>query len=231
MKSVNYNTLIHAATYYLSYQDRIGRDFMISESSLKYPIAEYLTSLELPVAQIKLEFNHPELWKRSIDLVTTDPTEKKIDTAFEFKLAKYVTKNEPEQKRIFNDLMRLHLLARVNQTECYFLVAGTHSNFIQYFRSITTQPPAANSQKLADPEGFYTEWFKFNPGGEQEFDVKKVIGNNYAQVYQAFLADYKLKDGAHQLKLPEKLKTKCIAITALSRESPTPYVGGLWKVE
>ncbi len=63
MISIDFVSLLHSITYYLSYQDKIGRDFMVSESSLKYPVADYLTGLEMPLAQIQLEFPHPHLKK------------------------------------------------------------------------------------------------------------------------------------------------------------------------
>jgi hypothetical protein len=231
MNLIDFNRLIHSATYYLSYQDRIGRKFMIDESSLKYPVADYLSSLEIPLANIQLEFSHPDLQKRSIDLVTTDNTKTKIENVFEFKIAKPNTKYEAEQKRIFNDLMRLHLIRKSNGSSCYFLIAGTQVEFIQNFRSIVTERPTTNRKDLPPPEGFYTEWFKFKINEEKTFDVENVTGNSYEKIYKAFLTDYSAKEKGDTLKLPKKITTKCIAISALSREFPTPYVGGIWQVE
>jgi hypothetical protein len=231
MNSIDFNKLIHSATYYLSYQDKIGRSFMINESSLKYPVADYLTSLEMPLANIQLEFSHPDLKKRNIDLITTDNSKKKIERAFEFKISKQVTKYESEQKRIFNDLMRLYLMGKSNGCLCYFLIAGTQSDFIQYFRSIVTNRPTGNTKDLPIPEGFYTEWFKFKAGDEQTFTVKSVSGTDYEIIYKGFIKKYKSKRVGDILELPNKIKTKCIAISALSREFPTPYVGGIWQVE
>lgn len=236
MNSINFDSLIHSSTYYLCYQDKIGRGFMVNESSLKFPIADYLTSLEMPLAKIQLEYNHPYLKKRSIDLVALDQPKNKSNTtkivvAFEFKISKEETRYEPEQKRIFNDLMRLHLIAKSTNTNCYFLISGIHKDFIQHFRSIATTRPVGSINTLPDPKGIYTEWFKYKLGEEKEFDVRNVTGNIYATIYQAFLKDYKPKKKGDKIELPEKIKTKCVAISALSREFPTPYVGGIWKVE
>lgn len=209
---------------------------MVNEASLKYPIADYLTSLEMPLTKIELEYNHPHLKKRSVDLIALDqPKTKsntpKIEIAFEFKISKEETRYEPEQKRIFNDLMRLHMIAKSTNANCYFLISGIHKDFIQHFRSIATTRPTGSNNTLPDPEGIYTEWFKFKLGEEKEFAVKNVTGNNYATIYQAFLKSYKPKKKGDKLELPEKIKTKCVAISALSREFPTPYVGGIWKIE
>lgn len=236
MNSINFDSLIHSATYYLCYQDRIGRGFMVNESSLKYPIADYLTSLEMPLAKIQLEYKHPHLKKRSVDLIALEQPKTisntpKIEVAFEFKISKENTRYEAEQKRIFNDLMRLHLIAKTENASCFFLISGLHKDFIQHFRSIASSRPTSTKTTLPDPKGFYTEWFKFKVGEEKTFDVKNVSDNNYETIYQAFLKDYKPKKRGGKLELPEKIKTKCVAISALSREFPTPYVGGIWQVE
>lgn len=235
MIDIDFNKLIHSVTYYLSYQDKIGRSFMVDESSLKYPVADYLTSLEMPLANIQLEFSHPDLWRREIDLVTTDQPNKKlkqkIESAYEFKISRQNTKYEPEQKRIFNDLMRLYLIGKSNGSSCYFIMAGTQKEYIQYFRSIPTTRPDPNNKDLPIPEGFYTEWFDFKADEVKTFDVKKAVVKIYGDIYSAFQNDYKAKDGKTTIDLPDKLTTKCIAISALSREFPTPYVGGVWKIE
>ncbi|HUX61135.1 MAG TPA: hypothetical protein VMV32_07475 [Ignavibacteriaceae bacterium] len=208
---------------------------MINESSLKYPVADYLTSLEMPLVNIQLEFPHPNLWKRQIDLITTDQPDnklkQKVESAYEFKISRQNTKYEPEQKRIFNDLMRLHLIGKSNGSSCYFIIAGTQKDYIQYFRSIATTRPALKNKDLPIPEGFYTEWFNFKAGEEQTFDVKKTTVKVYEDIYYAFLNDYKPKIDTDTLELPDTLTTTCIAISALSREFPTPYVGGIWKIE
>ncbi|MGV3464971.1 MAG: hypothetical protein ACO1OT_06740 [Heyndrickxia sp.] len=109
---------------------------MIRESSLKYPLADYLTSLNIPISDIQLEFPHPALKKRQVDLVTTGTDNDEIKTAFEFKIPYSYTKYEAEQKRIFNDLMRLYLLNKYKASSCYFIIVGKQNDFIPFFRSI-----------------------------------------------------------------------------------------------
>jgi len=231
MIEIDFDKLIHSVTYFLGYQEKIGRSFMVDESSLKYPVADYLTSLEMPLANIQLEFSHPNLWRREIDLISTDQPDKKlkqkIESAYEFKISRQNTKYEPEQKRIFNDLMRLFLIGKSNGSSCYFIMAGTQKEYIQYFRSIPTKRPDPNNKNLPEPQGFYTEWFKFKANEVKTFEVKNASVKVYADIYSAFQTDYKAKDGKTTLDLPDKLTTKCVAISALSREFPTPYVGGI----
>jgi hypothetical protein len=232
MISIDFRKLVHSITYYLSYQESIGRDFMIDESSLKYPAADYLTSLEMPLSFIQLEFPHPKLKNRQIDLVTTDALKKKIEIAFEFKISRQNTKYEPEQKRVFNDLMRLQLAGKSNDTpHCYFLIAGRQNDFIQFFRSIVTKKPTGNSNDLAGPEGFYTEWFGFKTNEKKTFAIKESSNDAYKEIYGAFHNEHMDSESHNSLQLPENLTTTCMAISALSREFPTPYVGGIWKVE
>jgi len=231
MIPIDYNTLIHSISYYLSYQDRIGRSFMVNESSLKYPVADYLTSLKMSSANIRVEYYHPFLQKRQIDLIITDDSQN-IETAFEFKLAQSHTKYEAEQKRIFNDLMRLYLLSKTKATSAYFVVAGKESDFIQSFRSIPSERPKSNIKKdLPEPKGFYTKWFTFKANESQTFNIKNASDSEYVDIYNAFLNKYKLQDSSITLDLPDTLITKCIAISALSRDFPTPYVAGVWKIE
>ena len=231
MVSIDFNKLLHSVTYYLSYQESIGREFMIYESSLKFPVADYFTSLEIPLSNIQLEFSHPNLKNRQIDLITTDKSKMNIEKAFEFKISRQYTKYEPEQKRIFNDLMRLYLIGKSNGSACYFIIAGKQGDFIQYFRSIVTEKPTTNSNDLPLPEGFYTEWFNFEPKGKKSFEVKTQSNIDYNGIYTSFISDYKPKEDEDSIELPNKLNTTCIAISALSREFPTPYVGGIWKIE
>jgi hypothetical protein len=231
MIPIDFSKLIYSITYYLSYQDRIGRSFMIDESSLKYPVVEYLTGLEIQANEIQLEFDHYCLKKRQIDLVTIKPSLGKIDYAFEFKIAHPYTVYEPEQKRIFHDLMRLNLLSNSDKSKSYFVIAGKQDLFIQSFRSIPESRPTTNKNNLPDPEGFYTEWFDFKLNGSKTFDVKNTTKGNYQSVYKSFIDTYKPKDPAKPLELPETITTTCLAISAISRTFPTLYVGGIWKIE
>lgn len=70
----DYNRLIHSITYNLCYQERIGRAYMVDESSLKYLVADYLAGLGVSATNIKFEYQHPELLKRLIDLVVFENT-------------------------------------------------------------------------------------------------------------------------------------------------------------
>lgn len=230
MKRLDLDRLVHSATYYLNYLDRIGKGFMIDESSLKYPIADYLTGIHFPSDRIKLEYLHPTLKKRNIDLATTKCSSNDIETAFELKLAQISTKYEAEQKRIFNDLMRLYLLAKTSNVVCYFLIVGKYVDFIQRFRSILDVRPITSSKTLPEPAGIYTEWFSFQPKGQKTFSVQGATEPQYMNIYHSFLEEYTSRDASSPLSLPDQITTRCLAISAISRNFQIPYLGGIWQV-
>ena len=238
MKQIDFNALIHSVSYWFCYQDRIGRGFMIQESSIKYPVADYLTGIGIPLVQIKLEFLHPELENRRIDLVTTDqPTVNsgyKILNAFEFKLAKDGTHEKSEKERIFNDLMRMYLMNTKQGSSSYFMIVGKHNDYINFFRNLTNAPAKNNRQDIPDEaEGFYTEWFSFKRNSTKTFSIASPTNDEYKAIYKNFFDTYEGKTGVSKLSLPKpnELTTRCVAFSSLVRDTPNPYVGGIWKIE
>lgn len=227
---IEHKKLLQSISYWLSYQEKIGRSFMITEASLRYPVADYLSSTALPLDEIKLEYPHPYLQQRRIDLVTLRPVDKghTITAAMEFKVVKDTTKSTAEKKRIFNDLVRLHLLAQAGLALPYFVVAGKFDQFIYNFRSTLKTNKLGGYHRLPDPSGFFTEWFSFSPRGTRTFAVGTQNDAVYRPIYDAFWQDYRERDiPAH---LPGEISTECIAISPLSRDFPLPYVGGIWKI-
>lgn len=236
MKQLDFNALTHSVTYWLSYQDKIGRGFMIQESSLKYPVADYLTGIGIPLVEIQLEFLHPELKNRRIDLITTDKPldiqNYKILKAVEFKMVHEITKDTAEKERIFNDLMRMYLMCTKHDSSSYFMIFGKHGDYIRYFRNITDNLPKNNRQDIPDEsEGFYNEWFGFKKNEVKTFSIEKPSNEEYRAIYHNFLKTYEPRTGEPQLNLPKQLTTKCISFSPLIRDTPNPYVGGIWEIE
>jgi hypothetical protein len=240
MKNIDFEKLIHAITYWMSYNERIGRNFMMQESSLKYPVADYLTGLGIPIENIDLEFSHPGLKSRRIDLITTNIPQSdkgfKIENAIEFKIASNNTKDDIEKERIFNDLMRMHLIYRSNNTSSYFVICGQQMDFIQHFRSLPkpksgTMPTSPAIQALPSPQGFYTNWFSFRKNTSQTFDVANETNPEFIDIYKKFPEEFKPRKGINKIPLPNSITTTCLGISAISRKYPLPYCGGIWKVE
>jgi hypothetical protein len=231
MISANFEKLLHATTYWLSYQDKIGRSFMIKESSLKYPFADYLTGLKTPIDDIRLEHLHPDFKQRNIDLVTIDLNlPASLDSGVEFKIANSSTKYEPEQQRIFNDLMRVYLLSANYGSAGYFVLFGKQADYVQFFRSIERIKPTRSNASIPDPKGFYTKWFGFKKGETVKFDVSGETDLIYKRLYANFETEYKPSGSGKSIALPKEITTKCLAHSALSNKYSVPYVGGIWSV-
>ncbi|MEH1009422.1 hypothetical protein VDP25_16915 [Winogradskyella sp. ECml5-4] len=233
LKNINFSSLINSVSYWLCFQEKIGRKFMINESSLKYPIADFFTNHHFPVDNIELEFNHPIFKKRSIDIVLKEKNELKI--VFELKIASYSTSQKKEKKRIFNDLMRLYVLTNKDNIKTYFIISGYYEDFLTYFRSIENRKELAQSNSLDDnikePSGFYTKWFSFKKEEETIIDIEKEKEVEYRTVYDNFYKEYKIKkDVDFTEKLPQKITTKCVDVSPLSTESPLPYLTAIWEI-
>jgi len=232
INKINFSNLINSVSYWLCFQEKIGRKFMINESSLKYPIADFFTNKHFLIENIDLEFTHPLLKKRSIDIVIKE--NKKLSIVFEMKIASYSTTLLKEKKRIFNDLMRLYLLSN-SSVETYFLISGSYEDFIAFFRSIENRKELRADVDLNDdvksPSGFYTKWFSFKKESEMIINIKDEVDSEYRKVYENFFKEYDFKKSITLSKsLPEKIITQCIDISPLSKDSPLPYLTGIWKI-
>lgn len=232
-KEINFSSLINSVSYWLCFQEKIGRKFMINESSLKYPIADFFTNHHFPVNNINLEFNHPIFKKRRIDIVLKENNELKI--IFELKIASYNTSQKKEKERIFNDLMRLYTLAKKDSLKTYFIMSGDYQDFLTFFRSIENKKELKESTELdyniKDPSGYFTKWFSFNKEEEVVIDIENENEEKYRIIYDNFFAEYEIKkDMNFEKKLPSKITTKCIDISPLSNESPLPYLTAIWEI-
>lgn len=233
---INYNELAYSVSYWLSYQNKIGREFMNSESSLKYPIADFLTNLHNPINQIKLEEQHFLFEDRYIDVIIQ---ENNLTThAFELKVAKYETTQKKEKQRILNDLLRLYFMKRIYNTDSYFIISGEHQQFMSFFRSISKVSGHYNisptSSIISNPIGFYTKWFQFstNVNSIKKINIKRETEKNYKELYNSFLLTYKLRASSklQSISLPNYIMTECVAITPIFTGAPLSHLVGIWKV-
>jgi hypothetical protein len=62
--------LANAVQWWMSYTSAVGRSYVLAESSIKYPLTEYLERTS--PNEIKLEYPHPKLKKRRIDICFED---------------------------------------------------------------------------------------------------------------------------------------------------------------
>lgn len=59
MKTFDLKQLAGAVMHWLNYTSAVGRDYILSESAIKFPITEYLECLTVDKSEIELEFAHP----------------------------------------------------------------------------------------------------------------------------------------------------------------------------
>jgi hypothetical protein len=133
-KEINHTHLASSVIWWLNYLNAIGRGYVINESSIKYPVAEYLEKSISEKDNIKLEYTHPLLKKRSIDLYYKNDKEQ---IAFEFKyIQNGSTTKLSEKQRVFNDLLRLHYFLENGGDKAYFLICGKKDEFKNSFMEI-----------------------------------------------------------------------------------------------
>lgn len=251
-----FNSIIEAVCYWLGYQFKIGRDQLIHEASLRYPIADAITAKGTAIDRVVLEQLHPIFKSKKIDLVIFDesvkePATEKDDTnlkeVYEFKLAKNETSKEhkEEHQRVFDDLVRLAYYHHWGNKDCYFLMCGIYEDFKTYFvgqknkpkeqdDKIVVQPrkinATANQFAEWNPEGLYKDWFGFNIGDEKEVEFK--ISDNENWGLKPFQENYHIRDTQkHIYKDSFKVKTKCVSITPSGLENIKTHAAGIWKIE
>lgn len=131
--------------------------------------------------------------------------------------------------------MRLYFTNNKIESSSYFIICGKQTEYINSFRSIVIERPAKipeNKPTIPQPYGFYAEkWFGYEHGEVKTFIVKNEQEKLYKSIYNGFLNEYLPKDENEMLDLPDTITTRCISATSLSRKTPMPYVGGIWKVE
>jgi hypothetical protein len=156
------NAIVDAVCYWLGYQFKIGRDQLIHEASLRYPIADTITSKGVSIDRIVLEQLHPIFKSKKIDLVifdedTTKAEIEKDDTklkeVFEFKLSKSKTGEEhsDEHQRVFDDIVRLAYYNSWGSKDCYFLMCGKYEDFKTFFVGQQTKPTTTQDDKNTVP--------------------------------------------------------------------------------
>ncbi len=237
-----------AVMWWLSYTSAVGRNYVLSEGAIKFPLSEYLETSN--IEELILEYGHPKLSRKRIDLFYQEK-QKDLTTenfAFEFKYVKNgSTRTLDEKQRIFNDLMRLHYFNQEKQ-KGYFLICGGQNDFVSDFQRIKPTPQKVNGKLTFDTtingsepdkivaEGFYTRWFSFdNKDKDREIDLT-TQEVEYKGIYDLFFSEYaepyKTKVNA-DMPRPDKIKTRLEFLSG-DIEQPTklfqPSKIGIWQV-
>lgn len=73
---------------WLNFISSVGRDFILSERSIKVPLAEFVSARFSNVNSINLEFPHPTCAQKRLDLHCTKVIPVPRELGFEFKYVK-----------------------------------------------------------------------------------------------------------------------------------------------
>jgi hypothetical protein len=231
---------------WLNFISSVGREFTLSESSIKMPLAEFIGTKIADADAVKLEFLHPNLFMKRMDLFYKKKgIEGEIQSAFEFKYVKDAsTIDNVEKQRVFNDLMRLHIFINnaSSVTKGYFLICGSQYEFDQSFQRILT--PKANGDLgprkyapaiLPKEAGFYTEWFKFDYSDPIKTIMLNQTDSEHSVFYKTFFENYEPsfeRQMEKKMTRPNEIKTKLIFISQdnVQKDVPEPMKLGIWEV-
>ena len=186
---------------WLEYHISQNRSYVLSESSIAYPIAEYLNQYR---GSIEFEHHLEYFTRRRCDLVfkVRQDAVRGIDAPYYFEF-KYTqngsTRNEDEQQRVFDDLMRLNSVDK-DCAKKFFLMAGASTDFFEDFQNfiglnvanatnISNMAMSALKKQSANTKNIYRQMFSF----DLQNPTKKINANNVmiTSLVDGFKNDYK----------------------------------------
>ncbi len=192
-----FNAIVDATCYWLGYQFKIGRDKLIHEASLRYPIADTITAKGISIDRINLEKGHPFFEDKVVDLLIFDKKvaeinvknfNESISEMHEFKIAKNSTNTKfgNEHQRVIDDVLRLAYFNLITKKDCYFLMCGKYDEFNAYFLGKTKKVQKEEGKKAISSyssipistswnadNSLYRELFKFKINDTQNFEFTK----------------------------------------------------------
>jgi hypothetical protein len=249
-----FKSIVESVPYWLGYQFKIGREKLIHEASLRYPIADTITAEGISIERIVLEKLHPIFLSKKIDLAiyknNTDKSEiltndGLIDKIFEFKLAKKETSLifKSEHQRVFDDVIRLAYYNMWEKKECYFIMCGSFSDFKNYFigqiEEVVYNEDGKNKIRqrlISDQEddtwksknSLYKDWFGFNFGETKSIEFKRDGEWGLCN----FQKNYHIRDEFnYHYEDNITITTECMAITPYHIAKYRTHSVGIWKIE
>lgn len=208
-------TLAQAIYLKLSYYQAVSYANILAESSIRYPVAEYLER-RLNYNQIVLEYPNPVFKKRRCDLYVDKGSADK--TIFEFK---YVRDNTSyEFQEYFDDILRLHHLHLMG-IQSLFVVCGNSLNYNNQFRCIKKRSIILSSKK-SRPTGKFSQVLSFYANKTyKNIDTKK-----YSVNYLDFCNHYEFN--APLVNHPASLAFQTRLVCLIHELGPQSV--GIWEV-
>jgi len=202
--------LANAIFYWLNYQHSVSRSDILLESSVRYPLVEYIER-QLQI-EVKLEKLYDDLGKRRVDF-SFDFRGNGCNIELKF-LSKY-TSSDIQHQFIFNDLLRLSILKGVN----YFVLCGSSEHFLRRFKYAPVKiekgkvPDTNYSERLPNTE--FAEWFPF-----ESQNPKRLILTDLKRL-DCFEKSYGI--------IHDRIKSLEVELVACS-DNQCPQVVYVWKV-
>lgn len=250
---IHIGTALHS---WLNYVSAVERGYVLAENSIIYPVSEFIGT-KTNTDEIWLDRAHPDLkWKR-LDLRFFGRIDRKRqEVAMEFKYARQnYTENPDEKQRILNDLLRLKIFSESGtDRKAYFLMCGEQIDFLKSFQAIgwtkridkdgRPLPQVLGIDEIKDlgvvgAEGFYSQWFKFDPLGDlkskvSEFSITKVdtVPKEYLDgFYNEYEGSFKNKMNKSKLE-STKVRTRLVYLSDLSNLAGIKKLMrvGIWEV-
>lgn len=206
--------LSQAINLRLSYYETISFANILAESSIRYPVAEYLER-RLSYKNIVLEYTNPTFKRRRCDLYVE---RKGQETIFEFKYVRDTTASLFQD--YFDDILRLHYL-HADGIQTLFVVCGSPVNFNSQFRTIKTRTTALVGKK-GRASGPFSKVLSFSTNAP----VITIDTNKHQSNYNEFCKHYEFRDTANSHPGAMSIQTRLIKlIHDWSQQSV-----GIWEV-
>lgn len=185
ISDVDFATLSQVIKLRLSYYEAISYAKVLAESSIRYPVVEYLER-RLSYKNLVLEFSNPTFLRRRCDLYVERGTGvQKEKIVFEFKYVRDTTSGLFQD--YFDDILRLHYLHNVGM-QALFIVCGSTLDFNTQFRS-TKKRTTLHSTKKSRPSGLFSRCLSFSTGAP----TKIISTNKYKKYYGEFCKNYSFR--------------------------------------
>lgn len=241
------NKFVVTIKSWLDYYMAVNQEYVLSESTLKYPICNYLS-----------QFYGSVMLEKEVVFFSNDRCYDfyfKIGKEKYFVELKYAQKDytyeSSEVQRVFDDLMRLNAMSEYKHTNCMFIMCGAKKDFKNEFKDgrpsapkqtlANGMPISQKSKKRGRPRKYgkknpYRQMFQFKKGKIRIVNTKNI---SVKKMTQEFENDYSLSDiGIKKFKdMPscvsnlKKIKTTLIDIIYDDNETTGRSAIGLWKVE
>lgn len=242
--------MMRTVHYWLNYMSRVSRIDLLAEDAIKFPLLEYIER-NVSINKGQTEQNYDEFLTKGFF-----NTDKFIDISFKDEKTEYFielkyVKNDTKAKNqlYFNDLVRLSLALRVNNSSknrrCFLVVCGKATEFKEKFHGRKTQGDMSggdfvNNKRGRKPTNPFAKWLRFDfktDNGYKEivYDPNATKGPFKNFIKEYFEADKKANDSKKKKKIDREENVTYLGsfytkLRHISEENDDEQSTGLWEV-